>query len=385
MIRSSLPWLLALTLLVSLSPSGTALPAFADQSVAMPFPGGKAVRIIQGYQGGTHQGRSQYGLDIVLADGKTGGAEVVSPIEGTVTWAQSPNAGNGCIAIAMRNGNHSIMMCHIVLNRAYKGGESIAHGQSLGTVGADGTVGNNGVAHIHLELHSGGRASNPVPFAEPDGLLLEGESLPASSTTAVVSKRGPIVSSNRPGSGPAPSTAVAQRNTERTEKMSETSGTSETAILAAASVPATLRSVQPPGSTTATATRRAIVHGTESCLKVRKQPATDGAVVGCLKEGSEISLRALSSSADAKWRQIDQGWVSSEYLKRTQAIVSGTDACLNVREDPKANAAKLGCLPDGTAVTIAEGPSTTDGQSWYRIEPTGSLTRGGWVVGEHLD
>ena len=381
--RAALPSLLALTLLVTVAPAAPAQRAYAAESVAMPFPGGKAVRIIQGYKGGTHQGRSQYGLDIVLADGKTGGAEVVSPFDGTVTWAQSPNAGNGCIAIAMRSGDHSVMMCHLSLNRAYKNGDGVTRGQSLGTVGADGTVGNNGVAHIHLELHSGGRANSPVPFAEPDGLLLEGVALPASSTTAVVSKREPIVSSNKPGSKPSPASSTAKSN-ERTQPMSNTS---EPVTLVAASVPSSVRSIQPAASGPAatTATRRAVVNGTESCLKVRKQPSADGAVVGCLKEGAEVAVKPLSGGADPKWRQTDQGWVSNEYLKRTQAVVTGTDACLNVRENPKPSAAKLGCLKDGTAVTIAEGPSTADGHSWYRIEPTGSLTKSGWVVGEHLD
>jgi hypothetical protein len=367
--------------LVVLDPSTIAQRTLAVESVAMPFPGGQAVRIIQGYSGGTHQGRSRYGLDIVLADGGTGGAEVVSPAEGTVTWAQGPNVGNGCIAIALRSGEHSVMLCHVSLNRAYKSGESIGRGQSLGTVGAAGTVGNNGVAHIHLELHGGSRASSPVPFAAPDGLLLEGVSLPASSTTAVVSKREPIVSSNRPGSGP-PSTAVAQRGAERTQPMANTS---ETAQLAAASVPSTLRSVQPPAATSASAARRAVIFGTDSCLKVRKQPSTDGAVLGCLNEGSEVALKPLVAGADPKWRQTDLGWVSSDYLKRVQAVVAGTSACLNVRESPRSSAAKLGCLPDGTAVAVAEGPSAGDGFSWYRIEPAGSLTKGGWVVGQHLD
>jgi hypothetical protein len=343
----------------------------------MPFVGGKAVRIIQGYNGGTHQGRSQFGLDLTLANGGTGGAEVVAPFDGSVTWAQAPNAGHGCIAIAMKSGSHSVMMCHVSLNKAYSRGDAISRGQTLGTVGADGTVGNNGVAHIHYELHTGNRANSPVPFAEPDGLLLEGVSLPASSTTAVVSKREPIVSSNRAGSG-APAPVVAQGTQPMANK-------NEAAQLAAASIPSTLRSVQPPAATASGATRLAVVNGTESCLKVRKQPASDGAVVGCLKEGTQLSLRPLANGADPKWRQMDQGWVSSEFLKRTQAVVTGTDACLNVRETPKASAAKLGCLPEGTAVTIAEGPSPADGFTWYRIEPAGSVEKSGWLVGQYLD
>jgi hypothetical protein len=372
-------WLLALVLLVSLLPSTPARMAHAAGSVAMPFAGGKAVRIIQGYNGGTHQGRSQYGLDLVLADGNTGGAEVVSPIDGTVAFAQV--GGNGCIAVALKDGSYSVMLCHVALSGAYARGEAISQGQTLGTVGAAGTVGNNGVAHIHMELHSGGRASSPVPFSEPDGRPLEGVSLPASSTTAVTSRREPIISSNGRGSGSAPTTA--QRN-EQTQPMS---ARSEPVQIAAASVPSTVRSIQPagPGAAATTTTRKAVVNGTESCLKVRKQPSTDAPVVGCLKEGAEVALEPLANGTDPKWRQTAQGWVSSDYLKRSQAVVIGTNACLNVRETPNASAAKLACLPDGTAVAIIEGPTSANGSAWYRIEPAGSLKQSGWVVGQHLD
>ena len=99
-------------------------------------------------------------------------------------------------------------------------------------------------------------------------------------------------------------------------------------------------------ATASTATRRAVVNGTESCLKVRKEPSASGSVVGCLKEGTELSLRPLGNGADPKWRQTDQGWVSSEFLKRTQAVVVGTDACLNVRETAKRRR-RQGRLPGG--------------------------------------
>src|SRR5689334_9464939 len=64
--RAAVPWLLALALLVSIAPAGPASTALAAQSVALPFSGGKSVKIIQGYNGGTHQGRSKFGLDLVL-------------------------------------------------------------------------------------------------------------------------------------------------------------------------------------------------------------------------------------------------------------------------------------------------------------------------------
>lgn len=339
----------------------------------MPFTGGRIVRIIQGYAGGTHQGRSRFGLDLTLADGKTDGAEVVSPVSGSVSFAMT--GGNGCIAIDMKGESYSVMMCHIKLSRAFKAGEAVSQGQSLGTVGVAGTYGNNGVAHIHMELHKGSGASSPVPFAEDDGgLALEGVSLPASSTTAVTSKRAPIASSNGRGTGQGPVVAEGEKKTVPM---------SQEVQLVAASVPETIQSIPANGSSEAT--RKAVVNGTESCLKVREKPSAGAPAVGCLKEGSEVALKPLASGGDANWRQTDQGWVSSEFLKRTQAVISGTGDCLNVRESAKSSADKLACLPDGTAVTIAEGPTTADGNTWYRIEPTGSLKKSGWVVGKYLD
>jgi hypothetical protein len=266
------------------------------------------------------------------------------------------------------------MMCHVVLSRTFGRGEAVARGQALGTVGPAGTVGNNGVPHVHLELHRGASVSRPVPFAPPGGLMLEGIALDASNTTAVTSKRGPLVSSNRP-SPAAAGVVVAQRE-------------EKPATLAAASVPSAVRSVQASNTTNTTAaaaTRTAMVQGTDSCLKVRKKPSVEAEVVTCLKEGSQVALKPLAPNADPQWRQTDQGWISSAYLKRTQAVVGGTGGCLNVREAPKTSAGKVGCLPDGTSVTIAEGPRSADGNVWYRIEKAGSASTGGWVVGQHLD
>ena len=352
----------------------------------MPFSGGQAVSIIQGYNGGTHQGRSRYGLDLVLADGGSSGAEVVSPIEGSVTYSQSPKSGNGCMAIAFRDGSYSVMLCHVIFHRTFSRGESIARGESLGTVGPAGTVGNNGVPHVHLELHRGSGASNPVAFSQPDGLLLEGVALAASGTYNEQGRRAPIVSSNRAGS------VVASTTTRREATTQRLSDSEPVVSLSAASLSSLGRTIEPSvstatatTSTSPTSTRAAVVHGTESCLKVREKPSADAPVVRCLPEGAAVSLSPAASAAESDWRQVDGGWVASKYLKRTRALVAGTDACLNVREGAKTTATLLGCLPEGTAVTIVEGPATADGFAWYKIEPAGSLKKGGWVVGQYLD
>lgn len=374
-----MPWVLALALLTALLPAAPAQTTLAAGNVAMPFVSGRIVRIIQGYSGGTHQGPSQYGLDLTLADGKSDGAEVVSPIAGAVTYATT--GGNGCVAVAMKDDTFTVMLCHMKPSRAFMRGEAVSQGQLLGTVAVAGTYGNNGVAHIHMELHKGDRLNSPVPFSEPGGLALEGISLPASNTTAVTSKRPPIVSSNGRGTGSGAAPTTAKRD-EQVVPMSEP------VIVTAAGVPSAIQSIKPTGSgpAGAPATRKAVVTGTEaSCLKVRKQPSATAPVVGCLKEGAEVALKPLANGSDAKWRQTDQGWVASEFLKRSQAVVMGTGSCLNVREAAKASSAKLACLPDGSAVTIAEGPTTAGGFNWYRIEPTGSLEKSGWVIGQHLD
>jgi hypothetical protein len=132
-------------------------------------------------------------------------------------------------------------------------------------------------------------------------------------------------------------------------------------------------------------TRAAIVQGTESCLKVRRQPSVDAPAAACLPEGTEIALEPPTSGSEPRWWKVEGGWVAGEFLKRTRAVVVGTDACLNVRESPSTTAARLGCLPEGAPVKIVDGPTTGDGFAWYQIEPTGSLERPGWVVGQYLD
>lgn len=52
--------------------------------------------------------------------------------------------------------------------------------------------------------------------------------------------------------------------------------------------------------------------------------------------------------------------------------------CLNVRSAPSRSATIVTCLPDGTAVTIADGPISADGISWWLLEGLG------WAAGEYL-
>jgi murein DD-endopeptidase MepM/ murein hydrolase activator NlpD len=173
--------------------------AAGETSVPLPFDQGETVQIVQGYNGGTHQGASIYGLDLVLADGDTSGAPVLAPFDGTVPWAFAPGEKTGCIEILATDRQYGAMLCHVILDRPFGHGEKVARGQQLGSVGAPGMVGNNGLAHVHMELHVAGHSDQIVPFsASEGGLPLEGWDLPASGASNEHAGDGPIVSSTAP-------------------------------------------------------------------------------------------------------------------------------------------------------------------------------------------
>jgi len=198
--------------------------AFAADSVALPFDTGADVRVVQGYNGGTHQGASQFGLDIVLTNQETSGAAVLSPLEGSIAWAFEPGDRTGCIEVLATDRKFGVMLCHVLLDRPYSRGEKVSRGQQLGTVGAAGTVGNNGLPHIHIELHQGGRSSDPVPFSPSnDGLLLEGADLPftgAGGENVGVS----FTSTNALAAPPAQQTVAQQQNPRNQRPTAQTVG-----------------------------------------------------------------------------------------------------------------------------------------------------------------
>jgi hypothetical protein len=175
----------------------------AVTSVPLPFDAGLSARVVQGYNGGTHTGASKYGLDLVLTNGETSGAPVLAPFDGSIPWAFAPGEKTGCIEVLATDGRFGAMLCHVMLDRPFNRGEKVARGQQLGTVGAAGMVGNNGLPHVHMELNTGGRSSNIVPFSVADGgLPLDGWDLPASGASNDHALDGPIVSTNARSAGP---------------------------------------------------------------------------------------------------------------------------------------------------------------------------------------
>jgi len=277
-----------------------ATTARAADRVLMPFPGGQRVRIIQGHHGGTHQGRSRLGLDLMLARGSTSGAPVVAPIAGRIESARAPGTGNGCVTILADDGIFAVMLCHVQLDRAFKRGEPVALGERLGTVGPPGTLGNNGTPHVHMELHRRQGARGPVPFSPPDGLPLEGTSLPSTGRSNEHGTLAPITSSNR-NVGPDRVLVAAAPAT----------GGQTSASLARAPAAA----ARPLGA------GPAVVQGVGTCLNVRQAPGLTAAKVECLAEGSAVVIAEGPKAADGHaWYRLDgRGWASAQYLRAAAA------------------------------------------------------------------
>ena len=85
---------------------------------------------------------------------------------------------------------------------------------------------------------------------------------------------------------------------------------------------------------------------------------------GLRDEGFEVVYTGL--------RQTPEQIVAAALQDSGRAVVAGTEGCLNVREKPSTSAPIVTCLPEGTAVTIAEGPTPGESFNWYRLAPSQS-------------
>ena len=356
------------------TPTAGAQPAAA---LRLPFPAGTAWKVAQGYQGGTHgSGPERYALDLVRdGDGPTAGVEVLAPAAGTLWFMNAPGAGNGCLSLKIDGGGGLIaQMCHIVA-RSFRRDEPIAAGQVIGTIGAAGTVGNNGLAHLHLSLHRTpdfGTTRIPAPFAAPDGLPLDGIALPpdGSSNQYVcpgATCRSGLVSSNGRAADPAPAVPPAAP------------GNAPVMISNAPAMP--LR----PGLVA----RIAVGSG---CVNLREGPGMTARVLTCLPDGftATIAQGPLVADNSAWWRLENWGWVAGDYLAgvslpapavRVGAVAvvdAGAGDCLNLRDGPGIAAGVVTCLPSGARLAVTDGPREADGRTWWQLDGRG------WAAGDYL-
>jgi uncharacterized protein YgiM (DUF1202 family) len=135
--------------------------------IVWPVKGG-TWEIIQGYNGGTHQNRSEtasylYSLDIQKTEGAgaTAGTAVYAPASGTVLWT------NGGLLIGMGNG-YGIAMFHITIDGSIGSGTQVTQGQYVGFISGPGGVGYQVTPHIDLTLwrlpNGGGSPRISTPY-----------------------------------------------------------------------------------------------------------------------------------------------------------------------------------------------------------------------------
>lgn len=354
--------------------------AQAPSPLRLPFAAGTSWKVIQGYNGGTHSTTAErYALDLVRDGGATAGAEVLAPAAGTVWYMNAPGSGNGCLLIKIDGGSGLIVeMCHIIA-RPFRTDERIAAGQPLGTIGPAGTVGNNGTAHLHLSMHRTpdlGITRISVPFAPPDGLPLDGVSLPADGSynqyACAAACRTPLVSTNgRPAGAAAVAAPVS-------------------ASLSA--VPAGTVAPIPAAPVSLRAGAIARVAGDGDCINLREGPGITAPVLTCLPDGLLVTIADGPITADGHvwWRLQGMGWAAGEFLAAvapaTPALRVGASAtvdagegdCLNLREAPALSAPTVACLPHGARLTITDGPREADGRTWWQLDGRG------WAAADYL-
>lgn len=366
--------LLALALSASHAAVGAAQPA---PQLRLPFPAGTSWRVLQGYNGGTHvSGPEQYAFDLVRDDsGATAGSEVIAPAAGTMWWMSPPGGGNGCLLLRLDGGSGIIVtMCHIFA-RPFKRDERIEAGAVLGTIGPAGTVGNNGIAHLHISLHRTndfGVTRVPAPFAAPNGLTLEGAPLPADGSANQYVCPGAacrrFVSSNGRAGGPAPSLPSAP--------------------------PATPAGPPSPNVPLRPRVVAGVTAGAGDCLRVRATAGMAGRVTSCLPDATTVTVAEGPVTADnrAWWRLEGLGWAAGEFLTGIQAppppamaigvgivVDAGVGDCLNMRESAGMAGPVASCLPSGARMTITDGPRDGDGHTWWQLDGRG------WVAADYLE
>lgn len=149
-------------------------------SIVWPVAGGEW-RILQGYNGSSHQNNSdlwQYrdSLDLVNTNGSTAGATVYSPVTGTVRWLDPSSGG---ISIDMGNG-HAVALFHVVFDSSISAGDFLSQGQAIGYISGPGEAGYSSTPHVHIALWQTGDGGNwnrvSVPFT--GNLAISGFSLP---------------------------------------------------------------------------------------------------------------------------------------------------------------------------------------------------------------
>lgn len=136
----------------------------ADGGVPIPAPAGTTWRIIAGYNTATHSDADRgdpHAIDIVRTDASTDWTQVLSPVDGVVTWRD-----DNCMTIRDGNG-FAHLLCHLAPHDHVRRGRDVSIGEEVGQVFPAGYDANGGIAHIHYAIHhtyGGGYLARSIPF-----------------------------------------------------------------------------------------------------------------------------------------------------------------------------------------------------------------------------
>lgn len=170
-----------------LSESRPATPAGPDPTqpgqalIAWPVSGGEWV-ISQGYNGSSHQNRTQYwqyyySFDLKRSDGSTAGQPIYSAVNGTVRWIDEATGG---MSIYMGDGL-AYAFFHARLDPGIQEGDTITQGQYMGTIAPAGEAASGSSAHLHITIwetdDEGNWSRRAIPFT--GRVAIEGASFPA--------------------------------------------------------------------------------------------------------------------------------------------------------------------------------------------------------------
>jgi uncharacterized protein YraI len=149
-------------------PEAPAAPAATNDLIAWPVAGGEWF-ISQGYNGSSHQNRTQhwqyyYSLDLKRSDGATANQPIYAPVTGTVRWIDEATGG---MSIYMGNGL-AYAMFHANFDPSIQEGDVLTQGQYMGVVSPPGQGANGGNPHLHITVWSttdeGNWSRNAIPF-----------------------------------------------------------------------------------------------------------------------------------------------------------------------------------------------------------------------------
>ncbi len=159
-------------------PTPTPTPTVVQSSgggMPLPAPAGTVWSIVAGYNTATHVASDPWAIDIVREDASSSGTPVLSPVSGSISFVSSD-----CLTVNMGDG-HLLLLCHLFPASNLSRGVSVGVGTHLGVVAPPGQANNNGLAHIHLAVHTDqNHFGNAVPLVGKDAV--EGRDLQPTST-----------------------------------------------------------------------------------------------------------------------------------------------------------------------------------------------------------